>query len=140
MESNNTVAELLERIDAEPSNAELFQSLGLLYLKQGMMEKARDAYDRSLELDPCDAWTHLYLGNWHYALDQFQDAIDCFEYAQRLMPENCAPVWCLGDAYTGLGDEAAAGDAYRRAFAMDPSDETARKRWKEWQESQDDAI
>ena len=114
-------------------NAELHKKIGRLYLKEGKMEAAKAAYERSLELDPCDPWTHLYLGNWHYTADENREAAKCFEYAAHLLSEIPVAFWCLGDAYAALGFDALATEHYRRALDMDPSDETARKRWQNWQ-------
>src|SRR5437016_841483 len=98
-----TISGLLKRIQGEPNVAELYQQLGNLYFKKGMKKKAKSAYERSLELDPCDPWTRLYIGNWHYSVDEDRKTVEYFEQAARLLPNIAAPFWALGDAYAALG-------------------------------------
>lgn len=135
MPRSKTIASLVRQIEAHPKDAELHQELGLLYRKKGLMDESKAAYERSLELDPCDPWTHLYLGNWHYTLDQYEDAIECWNYAARLLPDKAIPFCCLGDAYNALGHEKTAAENYQRALEIEPDDDTAKKRWRRWQKN-----
>lgn len=62
---SDTVEGVLALIDEQPDDAELHQRLGKAYSAAGRYEEARTAYERSLELDPTDPFTHFYLGNWY---------------------------------------------------------------------------
>ncbi len=73
--------------------------------------------------DPTRARASGYLGNFWYAHRQYEDAIACWERAQRLEPTWATPQRNLGLAYFNKRqDAAAAWDAYQRAFAADPGD------------------
>lgn len=43
---------LLKAIDLEPNNSDYYANLGLLYAKQGILQKARIAYEHALRLNP----------------------------------------------------------------------------------------
>jgi Flp pilus assembly protein TadD len=62
---SDTVEGVLALIDEQPDDAESHQRLGKAYSAAGRYEEARTAYERSLELDPTDPFTHFYLGNWY---------------------------------------------------------------------------
>ncbi|MFN7139271.1 MAG: tetratricopeptide repeat protein [Limisphaerales bacterium] len=130
-----TIATLLKRIEAAPRDAELHQELGLSYRKKGLMEEAKVAYERSLELDPFDPWTHLYLGNWYFTMDQYREAVECFNCAARLMPQIAIAFVSLGHAYAALGFDALATQNYRHALDVDPDDKTAKRNWQRWKRS-----
>jgi Tfp pilus assembly protein PilF len=98
-----------------------------------MMEEAKAAYERSLELDPCDPWTHLYLGNWYYEMNQQRNAVESFKSAARSMPDSAITFVCLADAYAALGFDALATENYRHAIEVDPDDKTAKRNWQRWQ-------
>jgi tetratricopeptide (TPR) repeat protein len=127
------IASLLGRIEAAPRDAELHQELGKLYRKKGMMEEARVAYERSLELDPCDPWTYLYLGNWHYSMKQHREAAEYFKHAARLMPDAAIAFICLADSYAALGFDSLATENYRHAIEIEPNDKAAKRNWRRWQ-------
>lgn len=119
------VRKLLRLIEKRPNDADLFQRLGKAYRKLGMNEEARLALGESLRLDPCDPWTHLFLGNLYYVTGDFLSALERFRYAQTLMPECCMPYVCLADTFEaqGLWDLAEAN--YLRAVEVEPENETA---------------
>ncbi len=126
------IARLRSRIVRNPSNPALHQELGKAHLKSGAFDEAESAYRRSLELAPEDPWTHLYLGNLHYARRRFADALAEFDRSRVLAPNLAIPYVCMVDAYDNLGDSKRAGEFYRRAVAIDPEDDTARKNLRRW--------
>lgn len=78
MSTPQDISSLLKQIEADPKNVELYQKLGHAYLKHGRTAKARGAYDKALELDSTDPWTHLFVGNWHFAAGAYRKALDHF--------------------------------------------------------------
>jgi Flp pilus assembly protein TadD len=81
-----TIEDVLALLEERPADAELFQLLGRLYLKERRLEKARAAYEQSLLLDPGDPFTYLYLGNWFWANGQRHEALKRFKHAAKLLP------------------------------------------------------
>ncbi len=45
---------LLKAIDLEPDNSDYYANLGLLYAKQGILQKARIAFENSLKINPAN--------------------------------------------------------------------------------------
>ena len=133
-DAGDKIADTLYLIERRPNDAELFQKLGGLYRKKGKMAEGKAAFEKSLELDPRDPWTHLFLGNWHYFQDDFASAIEHFANAASLMPDCAVAFWCLAEAYEAQ-DQAELADAhYRRAVEVEPSNKLARTKFKAWQE------
>ena len=123
--------DLIRRSGTLPDDAGLFQRLGR-ELYRGRMEEARVAYERSLALEPSDPWSHLYLGNWHYTGEDFLAAVERFARAAELMPDRAVAFWCLANAKEGLGHSDLADANYRKAVEVEPTDNGARRRLREW--------
>jgi tetratricopeptide (TPR) repeat protein len=120
------------RLEKDPLNSDLFQQLGKAYLKSGALDEAEAAYRRSLELMPEDPWTHLYLGNLHYARQQYEQALSEFVLGRNLAPDLGISYVCIADAYACLGRSVMAGKYYRKAVSVDPHDETVQKNLRRW--------
>jgi Flp pilus assembly protein TadD len=130
----DTIADVLNRLEERPDDAELFQLLGRLYLEEGRLKEARAAYERSLALDPCDPFTHLYLGNWCWRCGKHKEALERFQYAAELSPDLAVAYWCQGDIHQAQGQFDLAEAAYRKAVEVDPNDPQARRKLSEWYE------
>lgn len=96
---DDEVEHVLELLRELTGDAEFFQELGKLFRRHVSMATAKAAYDVSLRLDPCDPFTHLYVGNWHYQQGELGEAVECFEYAAGLRPDLAVCYWCLADMY-----------------------------------------
>ena len=126
--------DIIRLLRAECEDAEFFQSLGRLFTEQQLFELAKEVFETSLELDPCDALTHVYLGNWYYRHHQLEAALECFEYANQLMPDLPMPYWCIADVFEKQHrfDEAKA--FHRKAAAANPKDKQARRLYRKFRE------
>ncbi len=130
-----TVEDVLALLEERPADAELFQLLGELYQHAGRLEEARDAYERSLALNPRDPWTHLFLGNWFYCVGKLQDALTWYKRAAELLPDEAIAYTCQGDAYRSQGRYDLAEEAYKTAVRVAPHDPQARQKLSEWDET-----
>jgi tetratricopeptide (TPR) repeat protein len=128
------VEDVLALIEKRPADAELYQQLGQLYSKADRPEEARGAYERSLELDPKNAFTHLYLGNWFYGSRMYPEALARFQHAAELMPGQAVAYWCQGDVYRAQGRYHLAHQAYETAVHVDPDNQRAREKLAAWHE------
>lgn len=132
MANDSKIKRLKVRIDADPKNAELYQELGKLYVKGDELGKAKSAYEKSLALDPSDAWTHLYLGNWHYHGGEYDLALSSFLEATELIPDHPIAFWCAADMQEKLGNLEAADAMFKQALALGLNDDTARSKHDAW--------
>lgn len=83
-EQSDTLAALVEATKATPDNVQVWTQLGHLYFDLGQPEKAVDAYEKSLALDPNrpDVWTDL--GVMYRRSGKPKKAIESFERALSL--------------------------------------------------------
>jgi tetratricopeptide (TPR) repeat protein len=123
---------LLRLVEKRPRDAELRQKLGKCYRELVRFEEAREAWEEALRLDPCDPWTHLYLGNYDYAQGDYPAAIERFRYAADLMPDGPAPFWCLADVFAAQGQPERAEAYYRKAIEIAPDDRQATRIYRNW--------
>jgi Tfp pilus assembly protein PilF len=136
-DANDSITNTLYLIERKPDDAELFEKLGGLYRKQGKMAEAKAAFEKTLELNPSDPWTYLYLGNWYYFHNDLSNALERFAHAARLMPDCAVPYWCLAEAYEKQGQAKLADAHYRKAVETEPSNKLARTKLKAWRERSD---
>ena len=81
-----------ESIRVAPNYADGYGLLALIHNNLGNADKALDYATRGMQLNPYYTWDYLYnLGRAHYALDNYQQAIDALEKAQQ-RNENAVPV------------------------------------------------
>ncbi|MBC2734792.1 MAG: tetratricopeptide repeat protein [Desulfobacteraceae bacterium] len=71
------------------------------YLKLGKTEKAIDAYEQSIRLNPYRDDTHVTLGNLYYSLNRFKDAEEQYKEAVRKNP-SAVNHYSLGQAHLEL--------------------------------------
>ncbi len=112
-----------ESLAIEPQPA-IYNDLGFVLERQGMLEEATDAYRKALELDPESASAHYNLGAALARSGQFADAESHLRHALETNPNT--------QTYSGLGfvlwqqdrdDEAIA--SLRTAIEMDPKNAAA---------------
>ncbi len=90
------------------------------------------AWETSLWLDPCDPWIHLFLGNMYYGRSEWEHALERFEYAAMLMPEEACPLWCIADVFEAQGRQDLAKEYHLRSLSVRPDDEQARAMMESW--------
>jgi cytochrome c-type biogenesis protein CcmH/NrfG len=91
--------------------------------------------ERDILVHPLDPWSQAYLGSCHYELRNYEVALTHFRKAQELAPDSSVPLGLQADVFHARGDRGdreKAGELYRRALAMDPDDELARKNMDWW--------
>ena len=101
------------------------KQLGLKAVSAGLMQKALDAFDRALAIDPQDAEAHSYRGVALAQLGRMHEALAAFDEALKINPQFAEAHYNRGVALTELGrtDEALA--AFDRALAINPQDAKA---------------
>ncbi|MHB8955856.1 MAG: tetratricopeptide repeat protein [Pirellulaceae bacterium] len=77
-------------------------------------------------LEPAAAPVFLLLGQIHLELQQYRQALECFENAARLMPRAPQPYYGLSNAYARLGEPEKAAEHLRTFQELSRSQEKSR--------------
>jgi tetratricopeptide (TPR) repeat protein len=104
------------------SDAMLWNEIGNIYRKIGLLEDSIAAYTKAIDLDPDSGWSYCNLGHAYFLTGEFGQALFQFRKSIQLldMPENQAVVWNkIGDAYRALKDIDNAILAYKKADDLD---------------------
>ncbi len=80
-----------------PENQRALYGLGLAHMKLGFKQRALIAFEASSYLDPNDAEVHIAMGQCLEALGQDKEAIEHYQTASRLTPENPEPMLYVAD-------------------------------------------
>lgn len=104
---------------ARDENEFVLANLGTLYLCDGALDDARDAYQRAKDLNPQSYVGDEFLGMAHYFLGDFERSAELRQQAIASVSGGAPEIhemWGnLGDSYRQMGARAQAADAYRRA-------------------------
>jgi tetratricopeptide (TPR) repeat protein len=105
---------------ANPNLGIVFRSLGNLYLTDGRLSEAIDAFSRVLETNPRDAKALEGLATAYERRQEFVKAEDLYKKAIDLQPGNWRYINSLGTLYFMVGRYNDAGREYRRVVLLDP--------------------
>lgn len=125
---DETIQRAQETLRRNPENAPLWAQLGSSYVEKARISgdptwygQAQGALDRSLAVEPDGNGEALIgLGQLANARHDFATARDLGEQARALRPYTGAVYGVLADAYTQLGDTAAASAAVESMLGVDP--------------------
>lgn len=106
-----------------PRSAATENSLGLVYTGKLDYWKAERALKSAIELDAAAAMPHYNLGLL-YRLQKNEAALAEFESAAKLNTNNYALHLAVGDEYFSRSQWQPAAEAYRKAVALKPLDDT----------------
>ena len=99
----DAVAEIDEKLKADPKNADLWMQRGLALAGGFYMREAVEAYSRAIELDPFKGILYRHRGHRHISCWEFEEAAADFVMASRLIPDNWDVWYHLGLSYFLLG-------------------------------------
>lgn len=130
-EDDPPMADVIALLRALSEDAEFFQDLGKTFAMHKKHALAKAAYDLSLQLDPCDGFTHLYLGNW-YARGSWRPP-----WSDSSTPANSCPTFqrrsgCMADVFERQNRFEEAEALHRKAMAVDPNDKQARQEYRKY--------
>ena len=87
-----------EAADRNNTNADLFNSMGFIYSRQGQWPKVVEAYQKAVNLKKsADAYTNL--GTAYFYAEQYSKAIPMFQKAVNMDPNRATFVGNLADVY-----------------------------------------
>ncbi len=97
---NEALTALETAVKQEPQNAEAHFLLGVAYFKTGAYEKAREAFNRTMKLDPeRAAAVHHNLGALAIQMEDLDTAVAEFQAALGIEPDDPDTHYQLGAAY-----------------------------------------
>lgn len=109
-----------EVVEALPKNVSAWNVLGIAAARSGDVAAARDAYLRSLAVEPRQSRVHVMLGVLDLEDGRLAEARRAFERALEITPDFVEGMAHLGLVAAVEGDEDGAERWYRRAIEADP--------------------
>lgn len=117
-------------VQTNPDIARFQYILGNTYQEGNQPEKARECYQKAIELSP--HWTGGYLANMNsYIFIDPKDLKKAQDYGQRLVelaPQSASAHIALGDCFRAQNDLQKARDAYTKAVELDPANPATHNR------------
>ena len=97
-----------------------------LALKEHRYADAARVLERAVAHDPNDAWAHDKLGIAYQRLGREDDALEQFEQAVNLAPDNPVYRYNLGAMLVSAGQNEEGCDHLHRCLELDPNHSTAK--------------
>ena len=94
--------------------------LGVLLMRKGKLEEAKDHFERAISIEPNFAKAHTNLGIALHLLGRPQEAVAAHEEALRLKPDYASAHTNLANALLRLGRAKAAATHYEQALRLRP--------------------
>lgn len=85
---NGAIDLFTAELEVNPSNADLYNNLGLCYANLGNDEKAEKNYLKSIELNSKIAQTYINIVDIYYKQRRFEEGINILSYAIENLPED----------------------------------------------------
>jgi tetratricopeptide (TPR) repeat protein len=108
-------------LDIDASHVEAWFLLGLIGVRRGAAEIARDAFTQVVTRTPHNPEAHNNLGTCLARERKFQEAADCFRRAVEIRPDYPEALNNLGNALRDAGKPQEAIAHYERALELRPS-------------------
>lgn len=101
----------------------LWFNFGLVYYQNKEYQKARDSFEKAVQLNPGFVKANIYAGTMNYKLGNMRRSIYNLQNAEFLEPDSPEILIHLGRACSGLMEYDTAIDYFNRALALKPSKE-----------------
>jgi tetratricopeptide (TPR) repeat protein len=111
----------LESQRLRPDRGDAHNRQGLLFLRHGRLDAARECFEQALRCDPADADTHNNLGAVLREQGRLDEAAACFHRALALLPDHAGAHNNLGRVCEDRGRLEEAAARYRLALCHQPN-------------------
>ncbi len=105
----------------------VLNNTGYLFEKSGQYEKAIEAYNQAIKINPEYAPARKGLGDVYVKLEEYEKAIEEYDKAIKINPEYAPARKGLGDVYVKLEEYEKAIEEYNKAIKINPEYAPARK-------------
>jgi tetratricopeptide (TPR) repeat protein len=106
-------------INDTPYNADAWLSLGLLLYRLELYEKAIEAHDYALAIDPFYVAAILNKANSYFAMGHYFQAIRIYKEAFEMEDPEAMSIYCMGECYEKLEKYPQAIENYKKALELD---------------------
>jgi len=123
-ERNDEAIEECSIASSDPTyraRASALTNLGIAYFRKGDVNKAKQYYDKALEINPAYVYTHNELGKLYTSIGKEQDAIQEFKQAISGFPEYAEAHFNLGVVYLKEGNKNQACYSFRKVVELSPN-------------------
>lgn len=110
---------LNQAIQLNSDRSHYYGTLGDVYKKQGLLDKALPCYQRAVQLDPAVAEILVSLGNVYHLKGRVGDATACYQEALKLKPDSVRALVGLGTVCKELGRTKDAESLYSRSLKVE---------------------
>ena len=123
---NEAVKVLTEAIQFRPDDVDANYNLGVAYYLMGDMDKAASQMRRCIDLDKNSAEAHNIIGLIYYRKELYAAALDEFQTAAKLNPEEKQYSYNAGIVLAKLGNSDEAGRAFNMASGLKDGEDVRR--------------
>ena len=113
-------AEIEAKISQQGEDPKLINKLGLLYARYGLLEKAKQEFERILALSPDYLPALVNMGNLEYLAGELKVALRYFEKASDLAPENPTVLLGISRINHDLENYGIVNESYKRLKEVKP--------------------
>jgi protein O-GlcNAc transferase len=104
----------------EPNDPARFQQQGDRFFHERKFEKAAEAYQQAIKLQPTSSKAYAGLGFAYGAMGRYPEAVEAFQRAIRLQPNAPFAYGGLGTSYHMLRRYQESKEAYQHAIRLKP--------------------
>ena len=103
------------------ARASAFTNLGIAYFRKGDVNKAKQYYDKALEINPVYVYTYNEMGKLYMSIGKEQEAIQAFKQAISGFPEYAEAHFNLGIVYLKEGKKPPACYSFKKVVELSPN-------------------
>ena len=103
------------------ARASALTNLGIAYFRKGDVNKAKQYYDKALEINPAYVYTHNEIGKLYMSIGNESEAIQQFKQAISGFPEYDEAHFNLGIVYLKQGNNVLACHQFNRVVELTPN-------------------
>lgn len=104
-------------VEMQPDIGAGYENVGNVYLQEGKYQESIPYFQKALQIQPYFS-TYSNLATAYFNLKQFPEAVNMFEKAAALNPNDTMTIVNLGDAYRSSGQKDKAHDTYQQAVSL----------------------
>jgi tetratricopeptide (TPR) repeat protein len=123
---DEAIGSLEKALQLDPSLSAVHYNLGAAYERKENFTKAREHFQKAIDLKGDFGEAYLALGNSYLAERKFDSpAIEALVKATELLPQNYNAFYNLGVCYANAGKYSEAESAFRKAVSISPNEPVA---------------